>query len=176
VNSDPLPTVPVHLPDDESYTDDKGRVRWRRNEEIGTQLKALHDYLVIGGYDASHAARYPKLAYTLSRHPESIVDLYREGRLREIPGVGGIVATILMELLETGTTTKGTEAGDGFVPPPRSVLEMTEIPGLGALMARRFYADFGITDRAELRDALEDGRLDDVAGLGPKMREKIRGG
>jgi DNA polymerase (family X) len=160
--------------EDVSYTDEKGRVRWRRNDEIAGQLKDLHDYLVIGGYDPSHAARYPKLAYVVSRHPESVVAMHEEGRLRELPGVGGIVGTILTELIETGTTTKGTAAEYEFVPPPRSVLELTSLPGFGALLARRLYADYGITSLAELRDALDDGRLDGMPGLGPKMREKIR--
>jgi DNA polymerase (family X) len=159
---------------DGSYTDEKGRIRWRRNDEIAGKLKDLHDYLVIGGYDASHAARYPKLAYVISRHSESVAVMHDEGRLKELPGVGGIVATILRELIETGATAKGTEGEYEFVPPPRSVLELTSLPGFGALLARRFYADYGITSLAELRTALDEGRLEDMPGLGPKMREKIR--
>jgi len=160
--------------DGETYTDDKGRTRWRRNDEIADHLKRLHDYLVIGGYEPSHAARYTKLAYAISRHPESIDALHRENRLREIPGVGETVGRILGELIETGTSRKMTESGDGFEPPPLSVLELTALPGLGALTARRLYAEYGITSLSALADALDAGRLDDVRGLGPKLRQAVR--
>jgi DNA polymerase (family 10) len=159
---------------DEQYTDEKGRLRWRRNDEIAVLLKELADLLVIGGYDPSHAARYPKLAYVISRHPDSVEEMYREGRLREIPGIGGIVETILGELIETGRSRKTDEAGEGYVPPPRTVLELTSVPGLGALTARRLYAERRIDSLAALAAALEDGRLADFAGLGPKMRESVR--
>ena len=162
------------MDEDTSYTDEKGRTRWRRNDEVAGLLKELADYLVVGGYEPSHAARYPKLAYAVSRMPESVVALHREGRLREIPGVGETVAGIIGELVETGTTRKTRESGDGFVPPPLSVLEMTRLPGLGALTARRLYAEYGIESLDALRDALDAGMLDDFRGLGPKLREAVR--
>lgn len=73
---------------DESYVDEKGRIRWRVNDEIGVRLKTLGEFLVVGGYEESHATRYPKLAHAISRYPESIIRLHREARLGEIPGVG----------------------------------------------------------------------------------------
>ena len=159
----------------ESYIDDKGRTRWRRNDEIGERLKELHDLLVIGGYPTDHAARYPKLAYAISRHSESIDALYAAGRLREIPGIAKTVAGILGELIETGDCTKMREPSDGYVPPPRTVLELTAIPGLGAKTARALYAERGISSLAELQDAVTSGALDGFPGLGPKLREKILG-
>jgi DNA polymerase (family X) len=158
---------------DAQYTDEKGRLRWRRNDEVAARLKDLADLLVIGGYDPSHAARYPKLAYLISRHPDSVEEMYREGRLRAIPGIGGIVETILGELIETGRSRKTEEAGEGYAPPPRTVLELTAIPGLGALTVRRLYAEHGIDSLAALAAALDNGSLDDLPGLGPKMRARV---
>jgi DNA polymerase (family 10) len=162
------------MDEDTSYTDEKGRTRWRRNDEVAGLLKELADYLIVGGYEPSHAARYPKLAYAVSRMPESVVALHREGRLREIPGVGETVAGIIGELIETGASRKTRESGDGFDPPPLSVLEMTRLPGLGALTVRRLYAEYGIDSLGALRDALDAGLLDDFRGLGPKLREAVR--
>ena len=161
---------------DDSYHDAKGRLRWRRNDEIGERLKDLHDLLVIGGYPPDHAARYPKLAYTISRHPESIDRLHEQGRLRELPGVAATVAGILSELIETGDCAKQREPSEGYLPPPRSVLELTALPGLGAKTARALYAERGIADRASLKEALLSGALDDFPGPGPKLRAAIRAG
>jgi DNA polymerase (family X) len=159
----------------DSYTDDKGRLRWRENDEMGEKIKELHDLLVIGGYPPDHAARYPKLAYTISRHPESIEEVHASGRLRELPGVAKTVEGILAELIETGDCTKMREPSEGYEPPPRSVLELTRVPGLGAKMARILYAEYGITSLSQCQEALESGLLDNVTGLGPKLKEKIRG-
>ncbi|MCH7911960.1 MAG: hypothetical protein IH856_02825 [Deltaproteobacteria bacterium] len=157
---------------DKSYVDYKGRRRWRRNDQIAEQIKQLGDFLIIGGYEESHAARYSKLAHTISRHPDSIVRLYKEGRLGKISGVGGTIAKIVSEFLETGTCTKMEEWARQT---PTSVLELTAIPGLGAKTARTLYQEHGIESLGAMREALDDGELDGVKGMGKKTIETIRG-
>jgi DNA polymerase (family 10) len=161
--------------DGASYVDSKGRTRWHENDLLAARLKDLHDLLVIGGYPPDHAARYPKLAYTLSRHPEPVGQLLREGRLAAVSGVGKIVVGILVELIETGDCAKMREPSEGYFPPPRSVLELTAIPGLGAKTARALYAERGITGRCALQRAVADGAIDGFPGLGPKLRAAIEG-
>jgi DNA polymerase/3'-5' exonuclease PolX len=156
-----------------SYTDDKGRTRWRENDALGEKLKELHDLLVIGGYPPDHAARYPKLAYTISRHPESIIEVHAQGRLRELPGVAKTVEGILAELIETGDCTKAREPSEGYEPPPRSVLTLTAVSGLGAKTVRVLYAEHGIEGLTRCREALASGTLPAIPGLGPKLRERI---
>ena len=114
------------------YVDAKGRRRWHCNDALAEKLKELYDYLVIGNYEESHAARYPKLAHTISRSPDSIEVLAKEGKLSSISGVSKVIAGIITELLETGSCQKMDDGDEYFTPPPRSVLELTKIPRLGA--------------------------------------------
>ena len=158
-------------PANRTYKDAKGRTRWRRNDEIATKLKDLHDLLVIGGYEELHARRYPQLAYTISRHPESIVKMHREERLTQIPGVSKTIAGIIGEFIDTGTCRKFEEWVQRT---PRTVLELTEIERLGAKTARVLYAQHGIDSLTALVEALEAGDLDGVKGIGGKMKETIR--
>nr|CAA9242509.1 hypothetical protein AVDCRST_MAG63-2506 [uncultured Armatimonadetes bacterium] len=157
--------------EDEAYADAKGRTRWPGNEDLADKLKALGDYLIIGGYDESHAARYNQLAYRISRHPEPVRELHRDKRLREIDGVGDTIADIIGELIESGTCAKWKNWAENT---PETVLEMRTIPGLGVKTIRALYREHGIDCLAALREALADGRLDGVKGLGPKTREAIR--
>ncbi len=159
---------------DETYVDHKDRLRWHCNDELAQQLKKLYDFLVIGNYEESHAARYPRLAHTISRHPDSIRQLQAEGRLEEFPGIGGIITEIVTELLETGTCTKMDQGDEFFTSPPRSVLELTDVPRLGAKTARVLYQDHGIDGLDALEAALIDGRLAQVKGIGKTMIETIR--
>lgn len=157
--------------DDTSYIDEKGRTRWHRNDEMGLRLKELGEFLVIGGYEESHAARYPKLAHAVSRYPESVVTMHREGRLREIPGIGETIAGIVGEILDTGTCRKIEEWAEHT---PKSVMELTALPGLGAKTIKLLYQEMGIVDLATFRKALEAGRFDGVKGLGPKTLASAR--
>jgi DNA polymerase (family X) len=157
---------------DESYTDEKGRVRWRRNDEIAEKLVQLHTFLIIADYPESHAARYPRLAHAISRHPESIEKLFNEGRLEEeIAGVGETIATIIGQYLTTGTSAKLEEfVGDT----PRTIAELVPIPGIGAKTIKRLYEELGIDSLAALNAAIEAGRLKGFKGIGKKTLEKIR--
>jgi DNA polymerase (family X) len=154
-----------------SYIDDKGRTRWRVNDWLGDKLKELHDILVIGGYDASHAARYPRLAYAISRFPEPIDEMTAAGRLGEIEGVGSIVAEIIAQTLSKGTSDKLDEWA---AQTPRAVLQLTRIPRLGAKTIRVLYAEHGIESLSKLREALDSGALQGIPGIGPKMLATMR--
>ena len=157
------------MSEEDTYIDSKGRTRWYCNDAVGGKLKELYDYLVIGNYEESHAARYPKLAHAISRHNESIEVLAKEGRLTSISGVSKIIAGIINEILETGSCKKMDEGDEYFTPPPRTVLELTKIPRLGAKTARTLYQDHGIDGLDALGQALNDGRLAKVPGIGKGM-------
>ncbi len=83
------------------------------------------------------------------------------------------MGAIIGEFLDTGSCEKWREwSGDT----PESVLEMTEVPGLGAKLIRSFYQEHGITSMAALKTALASGKLDGMPGLGPKTRAAIAAG
>jgi len=156
------------------YTDAKGRQRWHCNDALARKLKELYDFLVIGNYEESHAARYPRLAHMISRHPESIEVLCAERRLAQLPGVSAVIEKIITEFLATGTCRKMELGDEFFTPPPRSVLELTTIPRLGAKTARTLYQEHGIASLRDLAAALDEGSLTQVKGIGKGMEAAIR--
>ncbi len=154
-----------------SYIDEKGRQRWHANDKIANDIKRLGDYLIICGYAESHAKRYGILAYTISRYPESVVQLHRERHLSDIPGVGATIAGIIDEFLKTGTCAKMEEWA---VRVPKSVLEITAIPGLGAKTIRTLSRKYHIRSLSDLQRALDEGKLDGVKGIGVKTIDRMR--
>ena len=131
-----------------SYIDAKGRTRWYQNDEIALRLLELHTFLIIADYPEDHASRYPRLSHSISRFPEPMSDLIAQGRLiEEIGGVGDIIAKIIEEFVDTGTSTKLEEfAGDT----PRTVIELVPIPGLGAKTIKRLYEEVGVVSLVSL--------------------------
>jgi len=155
-----------------TYTDDKGRTRWVRNDQIAAVVKQLGEFLIIGGYPEQHASRYAQLANRISRWPDCIDALAESAQLESIPGVGGVITGYLIEIIGTGTTTKFDDDQYG-TPPPRTVLELTAIERLGPKTARTLYQEHGIVSLATLCAALNDDRLTGIAGIGPKMLQTI---
>ncbi len=155
----------------ESYTDEKGRTRWRVNDEIANRLLELHTFLIIADYPEDHASRYPRLAHSISRFPESIADLVDQGRLQEeIGGVGEIVETIITEYLQTGTCSKIQEYSGDI---PQTIAELVPVPGLGAKTIKRLFEDVGIVSLPSLRLAIDEGKLKGFKGIGKKTLDKI---
>ena len=85
--------------------------------------------------------------------------------------MGPTIQALLTELVDTGTCGKWEE-WKGRV--PESVLELRDVPGLGAKMARTLFLDLGIDGLEALERRLEAGALDGVRGLGPKRVTGIR--
>ncbi len=155
---------------EDAYIDEKGRTSWRQNDALGDKLAELHDFLVIGGYPETHAARYRQLARLISRYPERVDTIHEEGRLADIAGVGGSVAVIIGEYVDTGTSTKFEEFAQET---PPSVLELLLVPGIGVKTARTLYGDHGLDSLAALKQALDDGRLQGIGRMGPKTLQAI---
>ena len=141
------------------------------NAEVAQSLRDLRDFLIIAGYEEGHATRYTHIARAIEKLPEEVALLRREGRLKEIPGVGPTIQTYLKELLDDGVTSKQKE-WEGSA--PITVLEMLRVPGMGARTARLVFGLTGVTSLAELQEAEREGRLDEIPGLGPTLRERIR--
>ncbi len=156
----------------ETYTDQKGRLRWHRNDEIAAEVKMLGEYLIIGGYPEAHAKRYSQIAHTISRWPDSVEALAKTDNLNSLPGVGGIITGYIDEIITTGTTEKYADNQYGE-PPPLSVLELTEIERLGPKTARLLYQEHGIDSLAALCSAAHQGKLRAIKGIGPKMIDTI---
>jgi DNA polymerase (family 10) len=142
------------------------------NRELAQKLRDLRDFLIIAGYEESHAFRYTNIARFIEKMPEDVNVLKREFRLREIPGVGKLIQLYIKEILEDGVSSKQKEWESTA---PITVLELVRIPGLGAGTARRLFLEHGIYDLRSLKLALETGTLEQIHGIGPKLIETIRG-
>lgn len=140
------------------------------NNELAHKLKDLRDFLIIAGYEESHATRYTQIARLIEKMPEPIETVEAEGRLTDIPGVGKLVAMYIREILTTGVSSKQRD-WEQFA--PVSVLELVRIEGIAAKTAKRLFQEFGIDGLASLKLALDSGILDDVSGIGPKTKAEM---
>jgi DNA polymerase (family 10) len=116
---------------------------------------------------------YRRAADTLLNLPEDIRVPWREGRLGSLPNVGEAISTKIDELLRTGKLGLHQRLQAEV---PAGLLEMTAIPDIGPKTALTLHQELGVTSVAELQQALDDGRVGQVAGFGPKTVERMRAG
>jgi DNA polymerase (family 10) len=111
-----------------------------------------------------------------ARAVEGVADLGRlvdEDRLREVPGIGQVLAAAIAELHKTGRSER-LERLRTQLPP--GILELGLIPGLTRRRIAALHQALGIRGLEDLKAACEAGRVRAVKGFGPKTEEKILDG
>ena len=144
------------------------------NETIARRFYRLAALMEIRGDDPFRLRSYRNAAEAIEVWPTPLKEIAaKEGvtGLQEIPGVGKAIAGKVIELLEKGTFA----AWDRLTAEtPESVLELTEIQGIGPKTAGLLHQRFKVSSLADLKTFVSSGGLDMVDGIGPKTAEKIK--
>jgi DNA polymerase (family X) len=141
----------------------------RTNDAVAALLREYAELLAITGGDPFRARNYEKAAKAVGGYPGDI-DGLSEPALVKIAGVGKSIAGKIAEYQATGGIS-AVEELRGKV--PAGVRELTRVPGLGPKRAMQLSRELGIATVAGLRDAVNQGRLRNLAGFGPKSEERI---
>lgn len=144
----------------------------RPNEQVADLLQEYADLISITGGEAFKARSYEKAARAVAGYHADVSALDLDG-LREIPNVGGSIAEKIGEYLHSGQV-EAVERLRAKV--PAGVRELTTIPTLGPKKAMLLHQELGVSSVAELVHALDDGRIGQLRGFGPKTAENIRHG
>ena len=101
---------------------------------------------------------------------ESIADLTRDDKLKDVRGVGEGVARRIKELLDTG---KIAEAEELRAKLPPGLVDLMNLPGIGLKTAQQVWKELAITSVDELEAAAKAGKLRDLPRFGQKREEKL---
>ncbi|MGB8330088.1 MAG: helix-hairpin-helix domain-containing protein [Polyangiales bacterium] len=143
------------------------------NEQVARILEQVAERL-----EAQHANPYRVDAYragaaVVRHHEGSIQGLAlaqgREG-LDALPQIGSSLAASIDEIAHTGRLGL-LERLDGTLSP---VELFKTVPGIGEELAERIHRELDIDTLEALEVAAHDGRLESVAGFGPRRLEAIR--
>ena len=104
---------------------------------------------------------------------EEIDRLVAADDLDSIKGIGAALAQKIGELHTTGRL-EFFEKLKGSIAP--GLVEMLEVPGLGAKKIKVIHEKLGIDTIAGLAKACEEGRVAELAGFGAKSQQKIAEG
>lgn len=136
-----------------------------KNQAVVEFLNDIADMLEMKGESTFKIRAYREAARQIENTHEDVDTIAREGRLREIRGIGESIAEKITEYVETGSSAYKEELGKAL---PSGIAEMLEIPGVGAKKAQLFFEQLGISNVDELEAAAREHKL---RGL-PKIQEK----
>lgn len=139
--------------------------------EIARLLDTVADLLELKGEVRFKPAAYRRAARSLEALGEGIEQVADRGALDAIPGVGPAIAEKIREYLRTGTITYYEDLQRQF---PAGVLRLLGVPGIGPTTTRRLLVELGVGSPEALRAAIDAGRLDGLAGFGPKRIGALR--
>jgi len=143
------------------------------NQELADIFETIANLLEIKGEVIYKILAYRKASDSLRDFGGNVYDVWQEGKLTDIPGVGKAISEKIDELYTTGHLVF-LDKLSAEVPP--SLAELLDVPDLGPKKIALFWKELGITDIASLEAAARAGELQSLPGMGKKSEAKILSG
>jgi DNA polymerase (family 10) len=143
------------------------------NRELADTFTLIADLSEIKGEIIYKTLAYRRVAESLAALSRDAKEYWKEGKLREIPGVGEAIAEKIEELLKTGKL-KFLEKLKKEVPP--GLAEWLKIPSLGPKKVGLIWKTLHITTIPQLEKAARAGKLRDLPGMGAKSEAAVLAG
>ena len=140
------------------------------NRRIADRLDAFATLLELGEANPYTARAYRRAAETIRATPAPVAELVRDGRVRELRGIGPGIETRLRELVETGTIEELAELERELAPASSA---WGAISGSAPNARSRSRGRSKSARPDELREAAAAGRLQTVRGIGPKTEARL---
>ncbi len=143
------------------------------NAQVAQKLREAADLLQQQGANPFRVGAYRRAADTVDGLREDLNALLQrrgiEGLLA-LPHIGRGLAATIEEILRTGRSTQ-LERLRGVLDPIRL---FQTVPGIGPRLARRIHDELHVDTLEALELAAHDGRLEALAGMGPRRTVAIR--
>ncbi|WFB35139.1 DNA polymerase/3'-5' exonuclease PolX [Kiritimatiellota bacterium B12222] len=133
-------------------------------------LSRTADLLRLSGANDFKAGAWNKAAAIVEQEGDALRLRDSEKALQELPGIGKSLASELHHFLSTGTLPQ-LDCLEKTL--PAELISWLDISGLGPKRAAKIHKTLEIDSIAELKNALEDGRVAALPGFGKKSAHKI---
>jgi DNA polymerase (family 10) len=143
------------------------------NQAVAARFLETARLLENQGVNPFRVRAYRRAAETLRRLRRPVEHMVREeepGALERLPGIGAGLAAAIRDFVLTGRMPlqeRLTRSQSPFG-------ELSSVPGIGPALAQRLHEKLEIATLEDLEVAAYDGRLERVAGIGPRRLEGIR--
>ena len=141
-----------------------------KNKKISEIFEKIADILEFLGDNVYRVNSYRRAGELLSGIQEDIEEVWKKGKLPELPGIGPSMAQKIEEFLRTGTVKKYEDLRKRV---PEDLLELMDVPGIGPKTLRAAYDKLRVRTKEDFMKVLKDGSLARLPGFGPKKVQNI---
>ncbi|MCS6774808.1 MAG: DNA polymerase/3'-5' exonuclease PolX [Anaerolineae bacterium] len=143
------------------------------NQQLADLFNDIADRLEIQGEVVFKVRAYRTAAENIASHPRPLAELWAEGKLDEVSGVGKEIAKKIDELMRTGQLAfyerLRAEVPDG-------VAALLRVPGVGPKRAKEFWEKLGVDSIEALEAAARAGKLRALPRMGERAEQSILAG
>lgn len=140
------------------------------NAEVARLLREVAAAYEVKGADRFHIAAYNRAADSVEHATSEIKDLWDEGKLEEIPGIGKSIATYLDEYFRRGKVLHFKQVKKGL---PLGMFKLSEVPGVGAKSAYKIAKSLRIESVSQLKKFCKAGKVAELEGFGAQSEREI---
>ncbi len=140
-----------------------------KNQEIAKVLYKIADILEIQDIEWKPRA-YRRAAQSIETLGEDIEDVYKEGRLEEIPGVGKNIEEKIKELLKTGKLKYLNKLNKKV---PLSLQNLMNLPNIGPKTIKLMHDKLKVRSISDLKKAAKQHKIRSIKGFGIKTEQSI---
>ena len=140
-----------------------------KNQEVADILYEIADYLEIKGVQWKPRA-YRRAAGSIETLSDPIEEMYQQGGLQEVSGVGESIADKIAEYLDRGELEYLNNLREEM---PHGLRGLMSIEGIGPKMAEKLYQQLNVTTVDELEQAAQNHKIRKLEGFGEKTEENI---
>ena len=143
-----------------------------KNQLVARILNEIADMLEMQAVEFKPRA-YRRAARTIESLAEPIEQVYAQGKLQDLPGVGEAIAKKITEIIETGSLKYHEELKQKT---PVDLEDLLAVEGIGPKTVGLLYKKLGVKSLQDLENAAREHKIRDIKTLGPKTEENILSG
>ena len=140
------------------------------NIVIAEVFQNIADLLELKDENPFKIRAYQRAARSIEGLPVELEQLMKEGRLRDVPGIGEAIAKKIESLLITGSLQLYDNLRTEF---PEGIIALMNIPGIGPKTAMRLVKELDISNVEELEKAILEEKVAGLFRLGEKTADNI---
>lgn len=145
-------------------------MKYFTNKDIVKLFREISASYVAKGENRFKIIAYDNAADSIEHATSELKDLWEEGSLDTIPGLGQSMRKHLDELFRTGKVKHFEEVKKDL---PPGMFTLLDIGGLGPKSAYKLAKELNIKNPDDLQDAAKKGKIKNLPGFGEKSQQDI---
>ena len=141
-----------------------------KNHEVADLLRNIAQLLEIKGELVFKIRAYEKAALVIDNLDDDIEEVWKQGKLDDLPGIGESLTKKIGEFLETGKLEYYENLKKEV---PVNMEELGRVPGLGPKTIMKLYKQLGVKNLKGLEKAARQKKIENIEGLGKTIEENI---